>query len=212
MGNKPNNKAGFNYNKIEKKEKNFMYMNLYRSHCYNSNFSKSNFDFVNMRGAHFKACNFDGCSFQWTEFMGTNLKKSLMRGTKLTNTIFEEVNLDGVDFKDAKFKNVIFLNCKLEGVKNLKRNSSEIRILDSMPEVEISEELEAAVTSAMENEFVKKSRVLDNKDKEIDKLSVMILKENFDEETLIKGLNYIKEEINRDFHTLSYIIKAINNM
>ena len=40
----------------------------------------------------------------------------------------------------------------------------------------------------------------------------MILSEKFDEETLLEGLNYIKYEVDRDFHTLSYIIRLIETM
>lgn len=80
-----------------------------------------------------------------------------------------------------------------------------------MPEPEISDELKAAVLSAMENKYIKKSRVLDTKDGKINGLSMMILKERYDEETLIAAMLYIKENIDRDFHTLSYISRIIKN-
>ena len=78
--------------------------------------------------------------------------------------------------------------------------------------LDINNELEMAILSAMENEYIKKSRVLDTKDGSINGLSIMILKERFSEETLIKGMKYIKENIDRDFHTLSYISRIIKSM
>ena len=40
----------------------------------------------------------------------------------------------------------------------------------------------------------------------------MILREKFDEPTLIEGMHYIKLEIDKEFHTLSYIIRLIEHM
>jgi len=57
--------GNFNYNNIEKKDKNFMYKNLERSNCYNCNFTNSNFDFVSFRGAHFKLCIFLDAALNW---------------------------------------------------------------------------------------------------------------------------------------------------
>ena len=60
--------------------------------------------------------------------------------------------------------------------------------------------------------MIKKSRVLDTKDGNLNGLSFMILSEKFDESTLIEGMNYIKLEIDKEFHTLSYIIRLIEHM
>ncbi|MCM1988284.1 pentapeptide repeat-containing protein [Oceanirhabdus seepicola] len=204
-------KGNFNYNNIEKKNKNFMYKNLHRSNCYNSDFSNSNFDYVSFRGAHFKSCTFLGCTFRWAEFIGTNLKGSIFKKAKFENTIFDSVNLDGVDFKDAEFKNTIFLSTDTSKAKNLNLKDSNIRIFDEMPQLEISAELEMAVKNIMKNDYVKKARIFDTKDGNINVLNLMILLDNFDESTLIKGLNIIKVELDRAFYTLSYIIKLLKN-
>lgn len=203
--------GNFNYNNIEKKGKNFMYKNLRRSNCYNSNFSNSNFNFASFRGAHFKSCNFSKCTFTWAELIGTNLKGSDLRGAKFENTIFDSVNLDGVDFKNAEFKNTIFLSTDMEKAKNLDIKNSEIKIFNEMPIINISEELENAVINAMNNKYVKESRVLNTKDGSLNLLNLMILLEKFNEETLIKSLNKIELELDKDFCTLSYIIKFIDN-
>ncbi|SHJ30723.1 Pentapeptide repeat-containing protein [Clostridium cavendishii DSM 21758] len=204
-------KGNFNYNNIEKTNKNFMYKNLRRSNCYNCNFSNSNFDFSTFRGAHFKSCDFYGASFIWTEFIGTNLKGSKFKAAKFENTVFEGVNLDGVEFKDAKFKNTIFVGTDINKARNLKFKQGEVRVFEGMPKINISEALEASIKSAMENRYVKTSRIFDTKDDGINLLNIMILLEHFDEEALIKGLGIIEREIDRDFYTLSYIIKFLKS-
>lgn len=200
----------FNYDNAEKSNKNFMYKNLKRSKCYNCNFSESNFDYTSLRGAHFKKCNFFRCSFKEAEFIGSNLKGCKFKEATFEHTIFEGANLDNVDFNNAKFINTIFVGCDVNKAKNLKKN--DVRIFDEMPELNISEDLRIATESAMENSFVKKSRIFDTKDGGINPLTLMILSENFSEEVLIKGLNHIKAAVDRDFHTLSYIIRLIQNM
>lgn len=203
--------GNFNYNNIEKKNKNFMYKNLQRSNCYNSDFSNSNFDYVSFRGAHFKSCAFFGGTFRWAEFIGTNLKDSIFKKAIFENTIFDSVNLDGADFKDAEFKNTIFLSTNTGKAKNLNLKDSNIKIYEEIPQLEISEELETAVRSIMKNDFVKKARVLDTKEGNLNFLSLMILLENFDELTLIKGLNIIEVQLDKAFYTLSYVIKLLKS-
>ncbi|EKQ54425.1 MULTISPECIES: pentapeptide repeat-containing protein [unclassified Clostridium] len=202
----------FYYDNAEKTNKNFIYKNLKRSKCYNCNFSNSNFDYASLRGAHFKKCNFFRCSFKGAEFIGSNLKGCKFKEAKFEDTIFEGANLDSADFIDAKFKNTLFVSCDISKAKNLSENTKGIRVFESMPELEINDDLKELILSLMENEFIKKSRIFDTKDGDINTLTLMILREKFNEETLMEGLHYIKYEINRDFHTLSYIIRLIQNM
>lgn len=196
------------YNNTQKTNKNFMYRDLKRSNCYNTNFSGSNFSFASFRGAHFKSCDFFDCKFEWTEFIGTNLKKSKFKKSIFKNVVFEGVNLDGVDFLDAKFENVILVNTNIEKAKNLIL-PEETRVFEIMPELNISDSLKKAINLAMENKFIKNSRTLDTKEGEINPISVMLLLENFNEKSLIKGLNLMNEKVEKDFSTLSYIIKTI---
>ena len=204
-------KGNFNYNNIEKKDKNFMYKNLERSNCYNCNFSGSNFDYVSFRGAHFKSSSFLNCSFKWAEFIGTNFKKSNFKNATFENTIFDSAKLDDVDFKDAKFINTIFLSTDLSNVKNLDTEDPEIRIYNEMPQLEISEALKNTAFNTFENKYVKASRILDTKEGNLNYLNIMILLEHFNEETLIKGLNLMADQLDREFYTLSYMIKFIQN-
>ncbi|MGK0468613.1 MAG: hypothetical protein ACJAX4_003952 [Clostridium sp.] len=204
-------KGNFVYNNIEKTGKNFMYKNLERSNCYNSDFSDSNFNFVSFRGAHFKSCIFLECTFKWAEFIGTNLKDSDFEGAIFENAIFDSVNLDGANFEDVEFKNTIFLGTDVTKAKNFDIKNPGVKVLTEMPELEISEDLRFAVVNVMKNKYVKSARVLDTKNGTINVISLMILLKNFDEQTLIKGLNMIHEDLNCDFYTLSYIIKFIKN-
>ena len=204
-----NSNTKFNYNKAQKTNKNFMYNDLRRSNCYNTDFSGSNFNFASFRGAHFKSCDFFACTFHSAEFIASNLKKSKFKKAIFQNTIFEAVNLDGVDFSGAEFKNVIFIATDLSKANNLEFLEKDVKIFDTMPELEISEQLEEAINLAMENEFIKKSRVLDTKEGNINPISVMILLENFKEKFLIEGLKMISKDLEKDFCTLSYIIKLL---
>jgi uncharacterized protein YjbI with pentapeptide repeats len=205
-------KGNFNYNNIEKKDKNFMYKNLERSNCYNCDFSGSNFDYVSFRGAHFKSTNFFKCSFKWAEFIGTNLKDSDFKNAVFENTVFDSVKLEGANFKDAKFINTIFLTTDVTNVRNLNTSNPGIRIYDEMPQLEISENLRNAVFNTFKNKCIKAAKVLDTKDGGLNYLNIMILLENFEEETLINGLNLISSQLDKDFYTLSYIIKFIKNI
>lgn len=205
--NNKNAQGSFSFKGAEKLNKNFMYKDLRRSNCYDCDFSGSNFDYTSLRGAHMKSCNFFGCSFKAAEFVGTNCKKSKFKKAKFEHVVFEGVNLDGVDFNGATFKDCIFVGTDLSTAKNI--NIGESKVFEKMPTLEISEALQKALEEVMQNEVVKKARVLDTKEGNINAISVMRLLEVFSEETLIKGLNKLKKELGKDFCTLSYITKAI---
>lgn len=197
------------YNKAIKQNKNFMYNDLKRSNCYNSDFTGSNFNYSSFRGAHFKSCNFFGCTFIGAEFIGTNFKKSKFKKAIFQDVVFEGVNLSEATFKDAEFKNVIFIGTDLKDVKDLEYDENQVRLFKEIPELNISEEVKESIKLAMENEYIKRSRTLDTKDREINTISIMILLEKFNEKSLISGFKILSERLNKDFSTLSYIIKAI---
>lgn len=201
--------SNFVYKNTAKTNKNFMYQNLKRANCYDVDFSGSNFNFTSLRGAHMKSCNFFECSFKESEFIGTNLKKSKFKKAKFQDTLFEGANLLDVDFREAEFSNTYFVGVDVTKAKNLDLNDPELHIYESMPELTLSPELEAAVLGAMENTYVKAARVLDTKDGKINTLSLMILLGRFDEATLIAGLQVVTQELDKDFDTLSYLTKFI---
>ena len=211
MNNKPKTEMGLKYNKAKKMDKNFMYQDLKRSNCYNTDFSNSNFNFTSLRGAHFKSCNFYGCSFKAAEIIGANLKRSKFKNAKIEDTVFDGVNLEEVDFIGAKFKNVIFVNTDTTKANNLDTSSPQIKVFETMPQIDMSDRLENAIKNAMENKYVKKSRTLDTKDGGINTVSIMILLDKFKEKQLIDGLILIGEKMDKEFCTLSYIIKSLES-
>ncbi|MGL5256555.1 MAG: pentapeptide repeat-containing protein [Proteocatella sp.] len=208
---KKGRKPGLRYNNIEKKSKNFMYRNLEKSSCYNCDFEYSNFDYSSFRGADFKASNFDGCSFRFAEFVGTNFKNSSMKGAILKNALFNSAKLEGVSFKDAKFENTIFLNTDISKAKNITEDMEGVIILAEIPQIDISDELTVAIINAMNNLYIKESRVLDTSEGGMNFLSIKLLLDYFEEKELIYMLNYMSENIEKPFYTLSYIIKYIRN-
>ncbi|MDF2613363.1 MAG: hypothetical protein K0S71_1149 [Clostridia bacterium] len=201
--------GNFNYKNMQKLNKNFMYKDLKRSNCYDTDFTGSNFDYTSFRGAHFKSCNFYECTFKSAEFVGTNFKKSKFKKAKFENALFDSVNLEGVDFRGAEFKNTIFLSTDLTKAENLNLEKASVKIFETMPPLEIGERLEKAVRDVMKNEYVKAARVLDTKDGGINSISMMILLDHFDEETLIKGFDIMRDKLDKGFCTLSYIINSL---
>lgn len=194
---------------MEKKNKNFMYQNLKRGNCYATTFEGSNFDFTSLRGTHIKGCDFYNCTFRYAEFVGANCKKSKFRGATFENTLFDSVNLAGADFRGATFKNVVFIGTDVSEAVNLNLNDPGITVYETLPELEMSEALVEALEKAMQNRYIQEARVLDTKEGGINTLSVKILREHFDEETLIKALKYSAKVLNKPFYVLSYLIKYI---
>lgn len=211
MDKKQNTNGNFNFNNIEKKDKNFMYKNLEKSNCYNCDFSNSSFDYVSFRGSHFKSYAFFNCNFKAAEFVATNFKESNFKNATFENAVFDTAKLEGANFKDAKFINTIFLCTDVEKAKHLNINSPGIKIITEMPQVEISDELRTTLLRVMKNKYIKASRVLDTKDGGLNQLNIMILLENFDEVSLIKGLDIFETQLDRDFYTLSYIVRFLQN-
>ena len=196
-----------NFKSTQKLNKNFMYNNLAKSNCFAVDFAGSNFNFSSLRGAHFKSCNFFGCSFKDTEFVGTNCKKSKFKNAKFEGTLFEGVNLNGADFRGATFRNVVFIGTDLSQVQHLDVKAEGITIYEQMPPLNISPELEEVLKVAMQNPFIKQSRVLDTKDGAMHTVNVMRLLQHFSEKELIKGFKIILPRLEKEFYTLSYLIK-----
>ncbi len=203
---KKRHNIGLKYNDIEKRSKDFMYKNLENSNCNNCDFGYSNFDYASFREAHFKASNFEGCTFNFAEFTNTNLKNSSMKGAVLKNAIFNSAKLEGVSFKGAVFENTIFIDTDISKAKNISSDTFGIVILNTIPQIDISEELTIAIINAMNNKHIKNSKIFDTEDGGINMVNVKLLLDNFDEKYIIQLLNYMTDNFDREFYTLSYII------
>lgn len=199
-----------NYSNRKKLNVDFSNQDLRRSNCYNCDFTGSNFNNSSLRGTQLKSCTFNNATFEYAEFVASNLKKSRFKNVTFKNTLFDSVNLEGVDFEGCEFENTTFISCDISKAINLKL-SEGMKIFDEMPKLEISKELKKAVKIAMKNEFIKSARVLDTKNGTTNPISINTLLENFDKETLIKGLELASQNINEEFCTLSYIINTLES-
>ncbi|MGL4343668.1 MAG: pentapeptide repeat-containing protein [Cellulosilyticaceae bacterium] len=197
------------YKNRKKLNADFAGKDLRRSNCYNCDFTGANFNDASFRGAQFKACTFDEASFEAAEFVAANFKNSRFKNVKFQNTIFDSVNLENTDFEGATFENVIFVATDLTKASHLDLTNQEVQVFEQRPEIELDERLEKAVRSAMTNDYIKYARVLDTKEGHINAISMMLLLDRFDEETLVKGLGMLKRKIKQDFATLSVLIDML---
>lgn len=200
-----------NYKNKQKVGTDFSYKDLRRSNCYNCNFSEAQFNEVSFRGAQFKACKFNEATFVGAELVAANFKNSQFKGAKFEQVIFDSVNLENVDFEGATFKAVIFVNTDVTKALNMDLSGEGVQVFEQMPVLEMSKELQKTVVAAMTNEYIKYARVLDTKEGKVNPISMMLLLQEFEEETLIKGLKHLKKSVNENFSTLGFISEAIRN-
>lgn len=200
------------YNNMDKRGKHFQYHNFQKQDYFNTDFSHSNMDFTNFRGAHFKSCNFTACSFKGSSFVGSNFKGSLFAGAVFESAVFEGAKLDGADFKLAQFRNVIFVETATDKALNLDCNQPGIRVFEMMPEIQFNQDLVVVVERLLTNHWVKRSRVLDTKGGRINTISMMLMIEKYGEQVLLEALGQIEPLFDRDFYTLSYVMKAIDKV
>ncbi|MGL4346028.1 MAG: pentapeptide repeat-containing protein [Cellulosilyticaceae bacterium] len=198
-----------NYKSKQKVGVDFSNKDLRRSNCYNCNFSEAIFNDTSFRGAQFKACKFNEARFDGAELVAANFKNSQFKAATFENVLFDSVNLENVDFEGATFKNVIFIATDLTKAINVTLEGEGVQQFEQMPTLEISEALEKAAASAMANEYIKYARVLDTKDGKVSPISMMLLLNQFDEETLIKGLKCLKNRVTKDFSTLKFIVETL---
>lgn len=204
------NKGKFNYSNMDRTNKNYIYKNFFKSKCYNTNFSNSNFNFVNFRGASLKFCTFYSSKFVGAEFIGTNLRGSNFSNSYFENTKFSNCTFENTNFKNCNFKNVFFSSIK--NTKNLDIDNPEIMIAKTIPKIEISSELKKVITELKENDYIRRSKVFHLKKNRINKINIILLLNEFDEKDLIERLTLIKNNIDKDFYTLSYIEKILKNI
>lgn len=199
-------------NNVDKKDKNFMYQNLQKSKCFKCSFDRSSFDYVNFRGAHLKSCSFNNGSFIGTELVGTNIKDSSFRNAVFQDAVFEGAKLDGVDFKGASLSGTYFVGCSFNEVKGLNFGSLDIKVLNEMPKLELSESLLEAFELLMKNAFVAKARVLDTKEKTLNTISVLRLLDLFTEAEIVENAAALSASLDREFFTLSYLMRALQKL
>lgn len=204
------NRAIFSYKSADRKKSNFMYKDFEKSESYCSDFSECNFNYATLRAAKLKFCNFNNSTFIGTEFIGTNLRGSSFKNSVFKDTIFNATQFDKADFYGATFDNVYFLCSNMNSAKNLNIDTSNVTILTKMPDVkEFSSELLDITEKLRDNDIIRRSKVLHLKKKKINTLSLSILKLDFSEDILIKGLPLLANKITVQFYTISYLKKQL---
>lgn len=84
-----------------------------------------------------------------------------------------------------------------------------ILILDTMPFQEsVSEKLRDVVNDLRSNDIIRRSNTLHQKGNKINTLTIMILKEIYTEEQLLKYLPQLPKYLTTQFYTVSYL-KAV---
>lgn len=207
------NRKVFSYNNEDRNNSNFMYKNFEKANSYHSSFQKANFNYATFRAAKMKYCNFSQSSFVGTEFIGSNLRGSNFDGATFKDAIFTSAVLDKTSFVNASFENCFFLGTKASNVKGLDPKCPGISFLKTYPAQEnFSEELLYIVELLRDNDIIRRSHTLHLKEGKINTLTLLVLKQSFSEEELIKYLPLVPKHLTSDFYTASYLVKLLKKI
>ncbi len=201
------NRALFSYNNSERVGSQFIFKDFEKTKSYHTNFSTSSFKGVSFRGAHLKYCSFVSCTFHDTDFVGTNLRGSNFTGAHFVDCVFVSVTIDKAKFKDATFEHCYFVGTAISP-SILKNNNSEDKIIvlpHYPPHDEFDSELIQHVEKLRANDIIRRSNTLHCKNGKINTLTLMILKEQYSENELIKYLPLLPNYITTQFYTISYL-------
>lgn len=200
----------FSYNNEERIKRNFLYKDFSRSNSYNTRFTCSNFSYVNFYKSTMKYCGFNGGTFVGTEFKNANLRGSKFKGAFFKDVLFYYSKLDKVSFQNAKFENVIFVGTSIKNARGIKKSTPGITFFDTNPNIHVIGDVKKVIYEALENKYIKNSEVLCFRKKhKLNTVNILRLHQKFTEHTLILGLKKAKEKINKQFHTLSYLVAFI---
>lgn len=198
----------FSYNNEDRADRDFLYKNFEKSNSYNTNFTRSKFTYVNFFKSTMKYCGFNGALFIGSEFKNANLRGSRFKGAVFKDVIFINTKLDKAVFTGALFENVIFVGSNIGQARGLLKNTPGITIYTTMPNIELSSQLKQAIGDAIKNPYIKESEVLQfNKKQRLNNINIQRLLEIYSENQLLMGLRLAKDNINKKFYTLSYIVK-----
>ena len=200
------NRAIFSYHNKNKDGSKFIYKDFEKTKSIHSRFVNAEFVGTSLRAAHMKYCNFTNCKFSGVDFIGTNLRGSNFMGAHFTKCIFVSTVLEKANFRYATFENCYMLGNLLSKSKNVPHDNAGIKIVgDDLKAEAISEELTNVIQSLRENDIIRQSHTLHGKNNKINLLSVLILKETYTEEELIRLLPMIPDYLTTQFYTFSYL-------
>ena len=193
-----------NHNSIGSK---FIHKDFSKTNSYHSNFSDVLFQNTAFIGSKIKFFSFFGAVFD-----NCYIRGALFRGCNLGNAVFKNSIISATFFDKCKIKGCKFENCKIIASSKLQNllpseNFIETEIFQTYPDVNIfSQELIDIIELLRGNEFIRRSSILHRKKNKIDTVSLKVLVERFGEKFLINNLSKLPGIINKQFHTLSYII------
>lgn len=214
MRNKKKTNKKSSYINQKKNMKKFFYKDFSRSESYNTNFTSSEFLGINFLNASMKYCNFNNCTFDFVEFENTKLNGSNFKGAHFRNVLFKNCNLTKTNFNNATFTNVFLYNTSFKNLDNKK--GIEI-ITEEKLNFSIDNELSNVIDLCRKNALMLNSSPIFNQKKKseekyfLNKLSIIRLERLFSNEEIIKGFKKTNENIDKEFNTLSRLVKYIQS-
>jgi hypothetical protein len=185
-----------------------------KSRSFSAIFSNVTFKHVNFKGSIMTSCSFKNSGFIGVEFWGANFRHSNFTGASFKHCVFVGSLLKDTNFRNTTFENCIFVNTNLENIKNFNPTQEGVEILVKYPDFNLSESLIKTVENLRNNEHILKYKILHLTTKKLNKLNLYLLLKKFDEETLIKGLQYSAINVKKDMPTISclfnYLLKERN--
>ena len=207
------NRKIYSYNNKDRSGRNFMYKNFEKTNSYHSSFQKAVFAYASFRAAKMKYCCFRYASFIGAEFVGSNLRGSCFDNATFKNTIFSSTVLDNTSFINASFDNCFFVGTGVSSVKGITPPTTGISLLKSYPDPSaFSAELMQTVELLRDNDIIRHSNTLHLKGHRINTLGLLILKQYYSEDELIKFLPQIPRLLSKEFYTTSYLIKRLKKI
>ena len=199
------NRDIFSYTNENRDGSKFLYKDFEKTESYHSSFVNAVFSGTSLRGAKMKYCNFTGCSFSGVDFVGTNLRGSNFKNARFERCIFVSVTFESANLKDATFENCYMIGNLLSKAKNVPEDITGIKMFSRPLDEPISDELAAVVQALRENDNIRRSHTLHGKNRTLNLLSLIILKETYSEEDLVRLLPLLPQYISTQFYTFSYL-------
>lgn len=205
------NKHIFSYSNKNETGKKYINKDFEKTSSYHTNFSTTLFENTSFRAAKIKYCNFYGSLFKSSEFIGTNLK-----GCKFKNATFENCVLTSANIKKATFKDASFHHCFITGInKDCFKGAIFYNCIfyDKYPSlINISSSLRKVIEELRSNDIIRRSHTLHLKNGKINTLTILILRELYDEIELIHLLPLIPNYLTTQFYTTSYLIHLLKKI
>lgn len=193
------------YGKLQGRK--FMFQYYCKSRMFKVAFNGSSFLHVNFRGSIITYCSFKRCTFDGAEFLGTNLRKSNFEGSSFQNCVFVGTLLDGAKFKGCHFNNVVFVNTSSDKAKSFPTDTHGITVFKHYPKMNVSPALAKVLDDGQGNRRIAPYKILHLTTKKYNHLNLKLLLDRYPEPELIRRLQWVISNVDRDICTLSSLKK-----